>query len=39
MIAGRLARFLGRPWSLRVVRGVTVICLRTFACLLVSAVM
>ena len=39
MIAGRLARFLGRQWSLRLVRGVIVICLRTFELLLVSAVM
>jgi competence protein ComEC len=39
LIAARLARFLGPPWSLRLVRGVTIICLRTFELLLVSAVM
>ena len=39
LIAERLARFLGKPWSLRLVRGVTVVCLRTFELLLVSAVM
>jgi competence protein ComEC len=39
LIAERLARFLGRPWSLRLVRGTTIVCLRTFELLLVSAVM
>jgi hypothetical protein len=39
LIAARLARFLGKPWSLRLVRGVTVVCLRTWELLLVSAVM
>jgi len=39
LIAARLARFLGQPWSLRVVRGVTIISLRTFELLLVSALM
>lgn len=39
LIAGRLARFLGRTWSLRLVRGVTMLGLRTFELLLVSAVM
>jgi competence protein ComEC len=39
LIAGRLARFIGKAGSLRVVRGATIICLRTFELLLVSAVM
>jgi competence protein ComEC len=39
LIAGRLARFIGQPWSLRLVRGVAIVCLRTFELLLVSAVM
>jgi competence protein ComEC len=39
LIAGRLARFLGKSWSLRLVRGVAIVCLRTFELLLVSAVM
>ena len=39
LIAGRLARFLGQPWSLRLVRGITIVCLATFDLLLVSAVM
>jgi competence protein ComEC len=39
LIAARLARFLGQPWSLRLVRGVTMVCLRSFELLLVSAVM
>ena len=39
LIAERLARFLGRPWSLHLVRGTTIIFLRTFELLLVSAVM
>jgi competence protein ComEC len=39
LIAERLTRFLGRPWSLRLVRGTAVVCLRTFELLLVSAVM
>jgi competence protein ComEC len=39
LIAERLSRFLGRSWSLHLVRGTTMICLRTFELLLVSAVM
>ncbi len=39
LIAGRLARFVGKPWSLRLVRGVIVFSLRSFELLLVSAVM
>jgi competence protein ComEC len=39
LIAARLARFLGTPWSLRLVRSMTIVCLRAFELLLVSAVM
>jgi len=39
LIAGRLARFLGQLWSLHLVRGVTILFLRAFELLLVSAVM
>lgn len=39
LIAQRLARFLGERWSLRLVRGATMFCLRAFELLLVSAVM
>ena len=39
LIAERLSRFLGRSWSLRLVRGTTMVCLRTFELLLISAVM
>jgi len=39
LIVERLARFLGRPWSLHLVRGMTIVALRTFELLLVSAVM
>jgi competence protein ComEC len=39
LIAERLARFLGAPWSLRLVRGATITCLAAFELLLVSAVM
>ena len=39
LIAGRLARFLGQRWSLRLVRGFSIFLLRTFELLLVSAVM
>jgi competence protein ComEC len=39
LIASRLAHFIGTPWSLRLVRGVTIVSLRTFELLLVSAVM
>ena len=39
LIAARLARFTGHSWSLRLVRGITIISLRTFELLLVSAVM
>ena len=39
LIAERLARFLGGPWSLRLVRGIAIVCLSIFELLLVSAVM
>jgi competence protein ComEC len=39
LIAGRLALFIGKPWSLRLVRGITITGLRVFELLLVSAVM
>ena len=39
LIAERVARFLGRTWSLRLVRGTAIVFLRTFELLLVSAVM
>jgi len=39
LIAERLARFLGQPWSLRLVRGMAIVSLATFELLLVSAVM
>jgi competence protein ComEC len=39
LIARQLARFIGEPWSLRLVRGVTIIFLAAFELLLVSAVM
>jgi competence protein ComEC len=39
LIATRLARFLGQPWSLRLVRGMAFIGLAAFELLLVSAVM
>jgi competence protein ComEC len=39
LIARQLARFLGTAWSLRLVRGATIICLAAFELLLVSAVM
>ncbi|MHB8214858.1 MAG: ComEC/Rec2 family competence protein [Candidatus Sulfotelmatobacter sp.] len=39
LISGRLARFVGQCWSLRLVRGITIVCLATFDLLLVSAVM
>src|SRR6202034_3003402 len=39
LIAGRLSRFLGKTGSLHLVRGVTIVCLRTFELLLISAVM
>src|SRR5271166_2798920 len=39
LIAARLARFIGQPWSLRLVRGAAIVCLRTFELLLVSSVM
>jgi competence protein ComEC len=39
LIAQRLSRFMGRRWSLRVVRGGAGFCLRAFELLLVSAVM
>jgi competence protein ComEC len=39
LIAERLSRFLGDAWSLRAVRGITLICFAIFELLLVSAVM
>jgi competence protein ComEC len=39
LIAERLARFLGAPWSFGLVRGAAIVCLHTFELLLVSAVM
>jgi competence protein ComEC len=39
LIAGRLGRFLGKPWSLRLVRSVSIFSLRAYELLLVSAVM
>jgi competence protein ComEC len=39
LIAGRLARFIGAAWSLRLVRGCAIFWLRLFELLLVSAVM
>ncbi len=39
LIAGRLARFLGTPASLRLVRALVIVCLASFELLLVSAVM
>jgi competence protein ComEC len=39
LIADRLARFIGAPWSLRLVRAITSIALSAFELLLVSAVM
>jgi competence protein ComEC len=39
LIAQRLARFLGQPWSLHAVRGMTIVCLAAFELLLVSALM
>lgn len=39
LIADRLARFIGAPWSLRLVRAIVIIALSTFELLLVSAVM
>ena len=39
LIVGRFASFVGKPWSLRLVRGAAIIFLRTFELLLVSVVM
>jgi competence protein ComEC len=39
LIASRLARFIGLSWSLRLIRGTTIVALRIFELLLVSAVM
>ena len=39
LIAERFARFLGKTWSLHLVRGMAIVCLATFELLLVSAVM
>jgi competence protein ComEC len=38
LIAGRLAHFIGTSWSLNLVRGVTILSLRTFELILISAV-
>lgn len=39
LIAGRLARFVGNPWSLRVVRALTIASLAIYELLLISAIM
>jgi competence protein ComEC len=39
LIAGRLSRFLGTTWGLRLVRVVVVVSLATFELLLISAIM
>jgi competence protein ComEC len=39
LVAERLARFVGTPWSLRLVRGAAIVSLHAFELLLVSAVM
>jgi competence protein ComEC len=39
LIADHLARFLGKSWSLRLLRGATIVGLATFELLLISAVM
>jgi competence protein ComEC len=39
LIAERLSRFFGEPWSLRAVRAITIACLGIFELLLVSTVM
>ena len=39
LMAERLAHFVGGAWSLRAVRGITLLCLAIFELLLVSAVM
>jgi competence protein ComEC len=39
LIARQLTRFIGEPWSLRLVRGVTIMFLAAFELLLVSSVM
>jgi len=39
LIAERLARFVGGKWSLHLVRGTTIVSLRTYELLLVSALM
>jgi competence protein ComEC len=39
LIAGRLSRFLGKRWSLRLVRGSTIFSLHVFELLLISAIM
>jgi competence protein ComEC len=39
LLAKQLARFFGDAWSLRLVRGATIICLATLELLLVSTVM
>jgi competence protein ComEC len=39
LISARLTRFIGRRWSLNLLRGITIFFLRAFELLLVSAVM
>jgi competence protein ComEC len=39
LIAARLSRFIGKRWSRRLVRGITISCFRTFELFLISAVM
>jgi competence protein ComEC len=39
MLAGRFARFVGKRWALRLVRGTTLFSLHAFELLLISAVM
>jgi competence protein ComEC len=39
LIAARLSRFIGKRWSRRLVRGMTISCFRTFELFLISAVM
>jgi competence protein ComEC len=39
LIAARLSRFIGKPWSLRLIRGATIFSLHAFELLLVSAIM
>jgi competence protein ComEC len=39
LVAGRLARFIGNTWSLRLMRGLTLALLAIFELLLISAIM